>query len=234
MNKINQQIRYVKRYKDQIRIIILDAGVEIFRNSNIKDYPEGGKGRIDKIVAIYWRLKNITKKVEIWPVIADYPDDYTPHQLWINNEITNIERTIENIIYATDYYKEIPWLIPIQGHFKKPKSITRTLTILEELGIIQKYQKFAIANLCTESDSNILYTSIKLARDFLGHKKWIHVFGPKLKSLHKIKHIIDSFDSTSWTRPVSPILGNWSCKNQFERVLFFTSWYLRYLEIVKN
>lgn len=232
-NKWRQQIRYIRKYHKQIKIVIVDAGVEIFRDPKTFEYPEGPKGRIEKIWNIHQRIKRINPNIQVWPVIPDYPDDYIHRQLWLTMEITNIERTIRNIKHATQKYPETQWVIPVQGHYKNPKSIINSLLKLEKLGITKKYRIFGIANLCTENNTEILTTTVRIARQILGKEKWIHVFGPKLKSLPKIKNYIDSFDSTAWTRPVSPLLGNYSAKNQFQRILFFSAWYLRYLEVVR-
>jgi hypothetical protein len=44
--------------------------------------------------------------------------------------------------------------------------------------------------------------------------------------------LIDSFDSTAWTRPVNRTLNaNYSCKTREERIKFFDTWLERFLEI---
>jgi len=234
MNKFSSQLSYVKKFRRSIEAIIIDSGVEIFRNKDIFDYPEGGQGRVDRAAYAYYRLKRLLGNgVRIWVTVPDYPDDYHHRQLWLSDKETNIERTIRNINYAVDNYPDVDWLIPIQGHNKQPKSIIRAITPLQESGILNKYNQVAIANLCVEDNTDILASTVRIARELIGKNKWIHVFGPKLRALKRIKRLIDSFDSTSWTRPVNSLLGNWSCKTQFERVLYFSAWYLRYLEVVK-
>jgi len=225
VNSNKPQFSMVKYAKE----VIVDSGVEIFRNPNVKDYP---RNHVNKMLKIYSRIKQFVR--DVWIVVPDYPDDYHPKSLWIDENRTNIERTIDNILNYTEKYKNVNWIIPVQGHNKKPESILRSINLLKEFGIIDKFDYFAIANLCVESDVEIMYRTIKLARENLRDKK-LHVFGLRLNALKKIYPLIDSFDSMAWTRPVdSSLNANFSCKNKEQRIRFFDRWLEKYLSIVNN
>ena len=235
--RIDQQMRYLIRYKRQIKAIIVDSGIEIFRDRSIKEYPLGPEAWIRRQARTYYFLKMIMPSKEIYITIPDYCDDYFPKNLWISKEITNIERTLRNIEYAIDNYSDVNWLIPVQGHFKKPNSILRSLKWMEETGILKKFNFFAIANLCTEKERYVMITTLRIARRYLADKK-IHVFGLKKNIIEQAykRGLLDSSDSTAWTRPCGltqkimrryyNIKKNYSCKTSRERIIYFITWIL--------
>ena len=225
INARNPHLSYVRRNWKYIKSVIVDSGVEIFRNPQIKDYPSNWWNRL---ISIYYRARTYVR--EVWATIPDYPDDYHPTNLWTKDK-TNIERTIENIIYALNHYPKINWLIPIQGWNSDPKSLALSIKYLEDYGIIKRKEYFAIANLCVEPRSDIIIKSVSIVRDLLPNKK-IHVFGIKLNALRKIHHLIDSFDSFAWTRPVKG--QGHSAKNLAERKQFFYDWLERFMSIPKT
>ena len=202
----------------------------MFRDPSIKDYPEDWERRL---VNLYYKVKTQTKAI-VWVTVPDYPDDYHHQSLWISENKTNIERTLENVLYYTAKYPNINWLIPIQGHNKKPQSIIKSITLYEEHGIMDKYDYYGIANLCVEPNTEIIYQTVKLAKEKLPDKK-LHVFGLKLPAVRRIHHLIHSFDSIAWTRPVNDRVVNYgkrySAKSMQERIRFFEEW-LRRLEAI--
>jgi len=221
-------LRYAKE-------VIIDSGVEIFRDPSVKDYP---RDHIYRLLKVYARTRQIVREKKVWVTVPDYPDDYHPRNLWINEQYTNLERTVENVLKYTEQYKSIPWLIPIQGWNKNPKSVLRSIALYREHGILDNYDYYAVGNLCVENDVEIMYKTLKLIREALPDKK-IHVFGLRLNALKKVYWLIDSFDTTAWTRPVNRGLNaNYSCKTRGERIKFFDAWLERFLEIsnsmVKN
>ena len=183
-------------------------------------------------------MKNLLRKAEIYVTIPDYPDDYHPKNLWISENKTNIERTIENILYAIEKYPNVKWLIPIQGHNRKPKSLIRFLNLLKEHGFdFEKYDYYAVANLCVERNVEIIKFGVQYVyswfKENLGYVPKLHVFGLKINALKYIKHFIFSFDSMAWTRPVSSMLHSkypFSCKNEKQRELFFAE----YIKVLKK
>jgi queuine/archaeosine tRNA-ribosyltransferase len=100
--------------------------------------------------------------------------------------------------------------------------------LYKEHGIIERFNYFAVANLCVESNVEIMYQTLKLVRNALPDKR-LHVFGLRLNALKKVYYLIDSFDSTAWTRPVDKTLNaNYSCKNNEQRIKFFERWLEKY------
>jgi len=210
---------------------IIDSGVEIFRNPDTRDYP---RDHISRLIKVYMRVKAIMRDKPIYVTCPDYPDDYNPRSLWISEDYTNIERTVDNVLKYTEKYRFIPWLIPIQGWNRRPESVLRCIRLYREHGIIDRFDYFAIGNLCVEPDVKIIYKTVRLVRDELPDKR-IHVFGLKLSALRKVFHMIDSFDTMAWTRPVDNGLGvNHSCKTKEERIMFFERWLEKYNAIIRN
>lgn len=216
------------RYAEEV---IIDSGVEIFRDLGVRDYP---KDHEVKLLRTYAKVRHVNPRARVWVTVPDYPDDYHPQNLWLSEEHTNIERTVENVLKYTERYRSIPWLIPIQGWNKNPKSVLRSIALYKEHGILDKYNYYAVGNLCAENDMEIMYKTLKLVREALPDKQ-IHVFGLHLNALRKVYWLIDSFDSMAWTRPVDTSLGaNYSCKTMEERIRFFERWLERYMRIVSS
>ena len=129
---------------------------------------------------------------------------------------------------CVDGYSSVPWLIPVQGWYRRPESLLISLEYYDQLGILDRYSYVAVANLCVETSGAIIARGVKYVHHWLvqhgyrGHR--IHVFGMKIGALERVRSILHSFDSTAWTRPLTAKLwrrGNWSCKNEAERELYF-------------
>ena len=233
-NNPEHGLSYIKKHVGDVRKVIVDSGVEMFRDPRVKDYPEGW---IAKLKTLYMRVKSLLPKAEVYATVPDYPDDYHPKSLWIHDKITNVERTVENILHATEKYPNVKWLIPIQGHYMKPRSVVRTLVLLREHEWnFGKYDYYAVANLCTEVHTMVLRHTVAHVYGWfmenLGYVPRLHVFGPKIKALPYIKRYIYSFDSMAWTRPVNQKLHRkhpYSAKNTEQRKLFFME-YLKHLK----
>ena len=230
INSNNPSLEYVIKHKNFIESIIIDSGVEIFRDPNTKDYPPH---HLEKIVNLYKLIKNMLRNVQIYVTIPDYPDDYHPKSLWVGNK-TNIERTLDNILYALESYNEVNWLIPVQGHYKSPKSIIYALELYQKHDIkLDDY--IAIANLCVEERVKIINKTVKLAHKWLWSNGYyytkIHVFGSDIRSIYHLKNIIYSFDSMGWTRP--RVAHGWSAKTSMERVYLFITWIYRYANVIE-
>ena len=222
INANNPALGYIRKHRKAIKSVIVDSGIEIFRNPEVKDYP---KGHIYRIVKLHNCLRRILPNTEIYATIPDYPDDYHPGNLWLSLETTNIERTVQNVVKYTEKFDYVNWLIPVQRWNRSPRSIRRCVKLYREYDILSEFNYFAIGN-CVEPDAKIIYETVKIARELLPDKK--------LRALRLVKGFIDSFDSTAWTRPVNSKLGNWSCKNSEERKRFFKAWISRLDEILSQ
>ena len=94
INARNPKFSYLKAHTNIVSEVIIDSGIEIFRDPNVKDYP---RNWIWRLIKIYRKVEKIVSSAEIWLTCPDYCDDYHPKSLWINNKITNIERTVNNV-----------------------------------------------------------------------------------------------------------------------------------------
>jgi len=233
-NKPETGIRYIVQHRGIIEVVIIDSGIEIFRNPSIKDYPGGAETWIRRLVVLRDRVKSIAPHARIYVTCPDYCDDYHHKALWIDENITNIERTVLNILKCVDWYRDVDWLIPIQGWNKRPPTLIWSLEYLEQLGVLKDYSYLAVANLCVEPVIRIIRHGLAYVRTWLNNHGYrdhrIHVFGMKISALKQTIDYINSFDSTAWTRPVSTRLWkvlNWSAKSEEERTLFFCEYMLR-------
>jgi len=214
-------LSYIRKFRKRIKSVIIDSGIEIFRDSKVKDYP---RYWIYRIIMIHNRMKRFLPDAQILATCPDYCDDYHPKSLWLSDDVTNIERTFQNVIDYTEKFSYVNWLISIQGWNKQPKSVLRSIKLYRDHGILEEFKHFAIGNLCIELNEKIIHQTIHLVRRELPDKS-LHVFGLKLRVFPIVKSLIDSFDSMAWTRPVSRALNaNWSCRNKEERIRFFEAW----------
>ena len=228
-NNPEHGIRYIMRHRNKIEAIIIDSGIEIFRNPRVKEYPGGPEAWIQRLVRLYDRVRSVAGKgVEIYVTCADYPDDYHHRALWLSEDFTNIERTVMNVLKCVDWYQDVEWLIPVQGWNRRPRSLLWSLEYLHELGVLKGYDYIAVANLCVELNMRILRDSVLYVYHWLkdrGYEKHrIHIFGLKIAALDAVESYVNSIDSVAWSRPVSTRLQramNWSAKTEEERILFF-------------
>ena len=233
-NRPEEGLRYIAKHRSIIEAVIIDSGVEIFRDLAVKEYPGGPRAWIEKkIIPLYKRAKNIVSDAEIVATIPDYPDDYHPKSLWVNGK-TNIERTLDNILYAIENHSDVDWLIPVQGHYEKPSSIEYSIRLLRGYGIIDWVMKhtryFAVANLCVSKKCRIIWETVEKAWRLLPGDAMIHVFGPAVNCLKRIWRYIYSFDSTAWTRPRAP--NGSSAYNSTERAYLFLTWLWKYADLI--
>ena len=220
-NRPQNGLSYIRKFRRGIKSVIVDSGIEIFRDPEVKDYP---KNWIYRIVMLHNRVKRFLPDAKVLATCPDYCDDYNPKSLWFNEDITNIERTVQNAIIYTEKFDYVNWLLSIQGWNKEPESVLRCIRLYREYGFLKEYEFFAIGNLCVELNDHLIHQTVSLVRRELPDKN-LHVFGLKLKVFPIVKSLIDSFDSMAWTRPITRKLNaNWSCKNREERVKFFMAW----------
>lgn len=230
INANNPAINYVITNHRYIDSIIIDSGVEIFRDKNVKDYPPN---HFERLVKLYKRVKQYVSDAKIYVTVPDYPDDYHPRALWLSNDKTNIERTLDNILIALNNYPEVNWLIPVQGHYRKPSSVVYALELYQKHDIpLDDY--IAVANLCVEERTKIIVETIMFVNSWLFSNGYyntrIHVFGPDVRSINNIHKYIYSWDSMAWTRPRTP--NGYSPKTMQERIYLFLTWIHKYSDII--
>jgi len=232
----DEGLRYVAKYWRDIMGVIIDSGVEIFRKEGVREYPLGSRGWIARMAWLYRQVKALAPNAYVYATCPDYPDDYNPTSLWLSKTITNIERTVENVKICMNEFRDVNWLISIQGWNRRPDSLEMSIKYYYELGVFDRFHYFAIANLCVEPDVDIIYKSVLVVRKALKEigvldKAYLHIFGLKIQALKKVRDLIHSFDSTAWTRPVNSRARNIrpaSAKTLNERIGFFCE-YIRNL-----
>ena len=231
-NRPENGLAYIRENRGFVREVIIDSGVEIFRDPSVKEYPGGARAWIKHITKLFSEVSGLVKDATVYATVPDYPDDYNPGSLWTHDK-TNIERTLENIKLAMSEFGEVRWLIPVQGHYRDPGSVQYALSLYAVAGVpLDDY--IAIANLCVENRHEIMIRTIAVAHNWLMANGYmstrIHVFGLDVATARKVRQYIYSFDSMAWTRPRAP--GGWSAKTQKERVWLFITWLHKYADII--
>ncbi|MEM4452164.1 MAG: hypothetical protein QW182_03030 [Thermosphaera sp.] len=229
-NVLENYLNYIGEIGGRVERLVLDAGVDRYWRKRYCDIPLDYTDQywnmfyeaIDKVKAL---SKKYGFKYEV--VVPDYPDDYSntwrrKHALWTeecSDVTTNIDRTIENILTIIDSDNKLPWLVPIQGYEDAPQSIAYTLEDLVNRFGYKRY-RYALANLCTSKKADIIAETLRLARETCPQCSF-HIFGPGLTGVKKSLAFLrygDSWDSTAWTFPRG---SGWSCKNSYERFIYF-------------
>ena len=208
---------YKELFRRSFSHAILDSGVLIFVDPEIKDYP-------------CWFLKEYPFKARIltnvfgdklWVTIPDLPDDYNPGQFG-----DNVEKTLERIEEFLAF-EGVNWLPVIQSRYLNRFSFLESCKRTRD--IIGNYPRVAIGTVCKCRNLDFIEYCCVTARRFFP-KSWIHAFGLTLHALPRIVGVINSFDSLAYSFPRNP--GGHSCKNQAERVQFFHAYIDRVNQIL--
>ena len=232
-NRPELGLMYLRRHSGNVSMVIVDSGVEVFRDPEFREYPGGAMHWMTRLIRLYYKARSIARGANVYVTVNDYPDDYHPKSLWLGDHKTNIERTVANVEVAVNKYTDVKWLIPVQGWSRRPESLVRSLEYYLRMGVLERYDYLAVANLCVEPDVKIIHASLDVVNKWLeshGFVKRIHVFGLKINVLRSLKREIYSFDSFAWTKPVSGRLHDmypYSAKNSQQRRLFFCEYIRR-------
>jgi hypothetical protein len=213
-------ISYLQR-QGKVRSIILDCGVSIFKDPSVKDYPAN---HLDNLVDLYKKLT--CHADEVYAVPPDYPDDFNPKSLWTDK--TNIERTVESVLTVVNKYPWVNWLIPLQGFNEQPESIKRCIDLYNDLGVTERFDYFAVANLCVSRRSKTIIDTVNTAKKLLPNKR-LHAFGVSVTALKKLRDVLYSFDSMAYTFPRKRGLP--SCRNLEEKRRYFYEYIQRLKEL---
>ncbi len=201
---------------------ICDTGVGLlFNHRNMRDYPEFF---FERYIAF---AKQVTKKVgdgKVTFVIPDYPADY--HDGKCRSAEDNVERTLRNIerFISID---GIDWLPVIQAPYLDIEGFRESCRLTRKL--IGSYPKVAIGTVCKTNKLDFIVKCCKIARQYFP-SSWIHAFGLTLKALPHVAHLIDSFDTTAWTKLREP--GKPSAKNQTQRIEYFKAYLAKVQQIL--
>jgi len=198
---------YVKK---DVQTVIIDAGVhKVFHEWGLKEYPGGYKLWIHKMVQFYDTVRRVVK--DTWVVIPDYPSDYPSNPI-----PDNVERTIRNIQYSLDNYRDVRWVIPIQGKPNSIQSVANTIKRLGELGLI-KASYVAVAPTCVTKSVDFLKRLAFTVRQLLKDKK-VHMFGVTARAWKEIEKYIDSTDTITFNFYCLAYIGK-RCSTLREHVL---------------
>lgn len=192
---------------------IVDIGIYDLLKS-----PDGGHSE-KKLKA--W--KNL--KTDGWKVVPDCPD--------LEGEF-RIEVICDNTAYSWELLqehfnpKDDSHLPVIQSHYEDLTSFKQYITDFKrEYG---EHDKIAIGSICKADNNSLAVKMLKIARREFPHT-WIHAFGLRFKQFRKVRQIINSFDSTGWTRDIEES-GKSSAKNKLERIHYFNKYMNRLNEVM--
>jgi hypothetical protein len=177
-------LRYLKHAEE----VIIDSGVEVFRDPKVKDYP---KWHLERLVSLYIKVVGSVGGGRVLATALDYPDDLSPGSLWADGR-TNVERTVESVVRCLERYPWVDWLVPIQGRYRDPESVLECIDLYRERGV--KLSRVGVANL---GDDSSTVRAVRLVRRELPSAS-VHVFDLSLPALRRVYSLIDSFDSMAW------------------------------------
>lgn len=208
-------------YHDWFKHAIIDSGVEtFFFVKRLRDYPKDFL-EMYKWKAIY--TSRIFGRNRVWFTIPDYPDDYEHKLTWEKGK-DNVDKTIDNI-KRFHKIREVEWIYPVQARYLDRDSF------LDSCERVKSFDPkiIGIGTVCKTRNVKFIHYCVKKAREIFGKDVWIHAFGPTLKSLPKIYHYIDSFDSSAqfW-------INGRMVKNKDERIIAFNEWLRKIKEIIKQ
>jgi len=130
----------------------------------------------------------------------DYPLDIT---VGLRGESwkESINRTVENAVRLIEIHERDPLpskiVVVIQG--LEPWMFLECLDLYFEYGL-KKWKYWAIGSLCMVKSISRLVHVCMLLRRRLGGDKFIHVFGPDVRTWPKIRYYVDSVDTSMWQR----------------------------------
>jgi len=230
-------IRYLKKHKRVIKEIMIDAGVRIFERG-AKEYPGGPLKVFRKQLIIARRARTIVPNARIYVVIPDYPADYPNNIIENNTEKTlRVINTIREKYGTVNNTATLVAVVQAKSIWDDPQlqTLKQALEQYKAEGIFNDFTYIALGTVCTIAQLRLkkipirkaikwINSSVKLVRRYTITR--LHVFGLWIKALLAIYDMIDSFDSSAWTRPISrkKLQANYSAKNMRQRVLFFQTW----------
>jgi hypothetical protein len=191
---------------------IVDIGIYDLLKS-----PDGGHS--DEKLKAWEQLKT-----DGWKVVPDCPD------LEREFEMTVI---CDNVSYSWELLKEYfnpddsSHLPVIQSWYGDILSFQAYIKDFKrEYG---EHDKIGVGSIF-KADTDFAVRMLKIARREFPNS-WIHAFGLKFKHFIKVRQIINSFDSTGWTRDIEQS-GKSSAKNKMERIHYFNKYINRLNEVM--
>jgi hypothetical protein len=168
------------------------------------------------------KWKNL--KTDGWKVVPDCPDlrgEFGKEICFDNTEYS--WQLLEEYFNIYDEH-QIPVL---QSKYQDLNSFKEYIQHFKEA--YGEHDKIAIGSICKADNNDIALKMLKIARREFPNS-WIHAFGLRFKQFIRARHLINSFDSTSWTFPRES--GRGSCKNKAERIEYFYDYINRIDEVM--
>ena len=190
--------KYKSLYRLDFEHAILDVGVDTwFGSRGLSDYPPGFLKKWVKLA------KDLTSVFgdRIWVVIPDYCDDLIPGLCGDN--VSKTLRNVEEFITIDG----VNWLPVIQSKFMNTFSFIESCHRLRD--IVGDYPRVAIGTVCKSRKLSWIEYCCRYARKIFPNS-WVHAFGLTLSALPRVKDVINSFDSMSWSydSPSKTLKGN--------------------------
>jgi hypothetical protein len=158
-----------------------------------------------------------------WKVVPDCPD--LRGEFDIHGGKDNLKYSWELLVNHYNPYDD-SHLPVIQSYYENLDSFKSYIHQFKDK--FGTPEKIAIGSICKADNHDVGVKMLKLARREFP-ESWIHAFGLRFQQFKRAYHLIDSFDSTSWTFPRNS--GRGSCRNKEERVQFFHDYMRRVDEV---
>lgn len=166
-----------------------------------------------------------------WKVVPDCPSLFYEHGIDTGYNNTDYSRELMELFDPEDS-TQLPIIqLTIKKGSDSYKQSVREYTrwFKQEYG---QHPIIGVGSVCKAGNKEMVHWIIKFLRKEF-KDSWLHAFGLKMNHYPVVKHLIDSFDSMSWTFPRSHKYGRGigSCKNGNERKQFFQDYVERLEEL---
>jgi len=182
--------RFLLKRPEKVRDIFVDSGAQQFSHKFLQ-YPYSTKyyaSFAEDIHADF--IASLDVPLDIFEARKERYDYRKMLEITVQNAIELYELWRKSDMHA------IPVLV-IQGY--RPHQFLECLDMYKEQGLT-KHGRWAIGSLCMQRSIDTIYRVCYYIRHRL-KGKWIHVFGPSVRSWLRISHLVDSVDTSMW-RPL--------------------------------
>ncbi len=203
--------------------VILDVGIMDWLSMRKRGYDE-------RFWAALWssvyRLRGLARRYGFqWRVVMPDVPATVPN---------NVEETMRLQERLLEEHPDLPWIPVAQASKDRPHTVH--LQWLIEAGIVERYGVAALGSLkvLAGRQKRVWLEAIEAARSLLEEHSLdvrLHVFGAPLDVAASSKSLAPgSWDSKTWTYPRVPHI--WSAKDMGERIVFFTAFLERLVELL--
>lgn len=160
-----------------------------------------------------------------WKVVPDCPDLQGEF-----GDIIDFDNTEYSMMLLEKYFNpnDEHQLPVIQSHYEDLKSFNDYIQYFKDN--YGEHDKIGIGSICKADNSRIAVKMLKTVRREFPNS-WIHAFGLRFKQFLKVRQIVNSYDSTGWTRDCTTH-GKCSARNKEERIEYFNKYKNRLNEVM--